>query len=313
MQYIKGQPLDSVLKDLRRLREDGPPEDMTFTRKLHGSAALPAIVRPRSVAEGLLTGQFAIGETPDLAPTVTGPTEASEVESAPTVEDLLDEEPETPREVPSFTASSLGGSVEGRYYRQVARVCAQVADALEHAHRAGVLHRDIKPSNLLLDVHGNVWVTDFGLAKMEAGEDASKSQDLVGTLRYMAPERFRGHSGRSGDIYALGATLYELVTLRPAFDGTDQVRLIDQIVHEPPQRPRLIDHHVPRDLETIILKALAKDAKDRFGSARELADELQSAPKAFQPGHVPSHPPNASGAGANEIPCWPPPISSPPR
>jgi serine/threonine protein kinase/WD40 repeat protein/Flp pilus assembly protein TadD len=275
MQYIKGQPLDSVLKDLRRLREVGPPEDMAFTRKFHGSGAQPAIVRPRSAAESLLTGQFAIGELPDLAPTVTGPGEASDAESAPIFEDLLEEEPETPREVPSFTATSLGGSVEGRYYRQVARVCARVADALDYAHRAGVLHRDVKPSNLLLDVQGNVWVTDFGLAKMEGGEDVSKSQDMVGTLRYMAPERFRGHSGRSGDIYALGATLYELVTLRPAFDGTDQVRLIDQIVHEPPQRPRLIDRHVPRDLETIILKALAKDAKDRFGSARELADELQ--------------------------------------
>ena len=275
MQYIKGQPLDSVLRDLRRLKEDGPSDHLTFTREFRGSAAAAGIVRPRAAAEHLLTGQVAIGELPDLAPTVTAPAEASEVESAPIFEDRLKAEPETPREVPSFSASSLGGSVEGRYYRQVARVCAQVADALDHAHRSGVLHRDIKPSNLLLDVQGNVWVTDFGLAMLEGGEDVSKSQDLVGTLRYMAPERFRGHSGRCGDIYALGATLYELATLRPAFDGTDQVRLIDQIVHEPPQRPRLIDRHVPRDLETIILKALAKDAKDRFGSARELADELQ--------------------------------------
>ncbi len=125
MQYIKGQPLDSVLKDLRRLREDGSPEEMTFTREFRGSGAAPAIVRPRSAAEGLLTGQFAIGETPDLAPTVTGPSDASDAESAPIVEDVLDEEPEMPREVPSFTASSLGGSVEGRYYRQVARVCAR--------------------------------------------------------------------------------------------------------------------------------------------------------------------------------------------
>ena len=82
---------------------------------------------------------------------------------------------------------------------------------------SGVLHRDIKPSNLLLDALGNVWVTDFGLAKFVEGEDLSQSHDLVGTLRYMAPERFRGVTDRRCDIYALGATLYEMLTLRPAF------------------------------------------------------------------------------------------------
>ena len=96
---------------------------------------------------------------------------------------------------------------------------AQVADALDYAHRRGVLHRDIKPSNLLLDALGNVWVTDFGLAKLEEGDDLSQSHDLVGTLRYMAPERFRGVSDRRGDVYSLGATLYELLTLQPAVRG----------------------------------------------------------------------------------------------
>ena len=138
-----------------------------------------------------------------------------------------------------------------------------------------MLHRDIKPSNLLLDAVGNVWVTDFGLAKFEEGEDLSQSQDLVGTLRYMAPERFRGVSDRRCDIYALGATLYELLTLRPVFESADRLRLIDQIVHEPPAPPRQLDHRIPRDLETIILKALAKDPKDRFATADELAAELR--------------------------------------
>ncbi len=114
--------------------------------------------------------------------------------------------------------SSLGGSGELRYFREIARVGAQVADALEYAHRRGVLHRDIKPSNLLLDALGNVWVTDFGLAKLEEGDDLTQSRELVGTLRYMAPERFRGTSDRRGDVYSLGATLYELVTLRPPFE-----------------------------------------------------------------------------------------------
>ena len=164
---------------------------------------------------------------------------------------------------------------ELRYYREIARVGVQVADALEYAHRRGVLHRDVKPSNLLLDATGNVWVTDFGLAKLEDSADLSQSRDLVGTLRYMAPERFRGTSDRRGDIYSLGATLYELLALRPPFEETDQIRLIDRIRNDPPPSPRQLDRNIPRDLETIVLKALAKDRADRFGSAGELAGELR--------------------------------------
>ena len=117
------------------------------------------------------------------------------------------------------TTSSLTGKTDLRYYREVARLGAQVADALAYAHQRGVLHRDIKPPNLILDPLGNIWVTDFGLAKFEEGDDLSQSQDLVGTLRYMAPERFRGVSDRRGDLYALGATLYELLTLRHRVRG----------------------------------------------------------------------------------------------
>ena len=142
-------------------------------------------------------------------------------------------------------SSSLGGSGELRYFREIARVGAQVADALEYAHRRGVLHRDIKPSNLLLDALGNVWVTDFGLAKLEEGDDLSQSRELVGTLRYMAPERFRGTSDRRGDIYSLGATLYELLALRPPFEETDQIRLIERIRNEPPAPPRQLDRQHP--------------------------------------------------------------------
>ena len=127
-----------------------------------------------------------------------------------------------------------------------------------------MIHRDIKPSNLLLDAQGNVWVTDFGLAKLVEGDDLSQSHDLVGTLRFMAPERFRGVTDPLGDVYSLGATLYELLTLKPAFAERDQARLIDQITHEPPAPLRQHDRRIPRDLETIVLKALAKDPKDRF-------------------------------------------------
>ncbi len=136
------------------------------------------------------------------------------------------EPPHDPATMPAHdTSSSLAGKSDVRYYREVARLGAQVADALAYAHKRGILHRDIKPPNLILDPLGNIWVTDFGLAKFEEGDDLSQSQDLVGTLRYMAPERFRGISDRRGDLYALGATLYELLTFRPAFEGQDQLEL----------------------------------------------------------------------------------------
>ncbi len=173
------------------------------------------------------------------------------------------------------STSSLIGKSDARYYREVARLGAQVADALAYAHKRGVLHRDIKPPNLILDTLGNIWITDFGLAKFEEGDDLSQSQDLAGTLRYMAPERFRGVSNPQCDVYALGATLYELLTLRPPFEGKDQLQLIRQIENDAPVPPRQLERGIPRDLETIVLKALAKDPSDRFASAEEMAAELQ--------------------------------------
>jgi WD40 repeat protein/Tfp pilus assembly protein PilF len=190
--------------------------------------------------------------------------------------------PDRPAPAPATAAAedgpasgSFAGQPEALYFREIARLGAQVADALDYAHRQNVVHRDIKPSNLLLDAQGNAWVTDFGLAKLIEGEDLSHSRDLVGTLRFMAPERFRGVTDRRGDIYALGATLYELLTLRPAFSEPDHARLIDQITHQPPVPPRQHDRRIPRDLETLVLKALAKDPDDRFATAGELREELR--------------------------------------
>jgi serine/threonine protein kinase/WD40 repeat protein len=277
MQFIGGQPLDRVLADLRRLRSEGRDLCGSITptkggRK--GSSESRASTALHSVAEALVTGRFASPTSPRLSGERTESYDASKLSELPLVADDSGDQ-ESVEEQSSLGSGSLGGAAESRYYREVARVCAQVADALNYAHRRGVLHRDIKPPNLLLDALGNVWVTDFGLAKLEEAEDSTQSQELVGTLRYMAPDRFRGISDRSGDLYALGATLYEMLTLQPAFDGTDQLRLIDRIVHERPQPPRQIDPRVPRDLETIVLRALAKDPKDRFGSAGEMAEELR--------------------------------------
>jgi serine/threonine protein kinase len=149
----------------------------------------------------------------------------------------------------------------------VARVGVQVAEALHYAHAQGVLHRDIKPSNLLLDLHGTVWVADFGLAKLADQVDLTHTGDVVGTWRYMAPERFGGVSDARSDVYSLGLTLYELLALRPAFDGSTR-RNDPAVSLGVPPRPRV--NPEVRDLETIILKAIER-TRPNGTSRRELA------------------------------------------
>ncbi len=161
------------------------------------------------------------------------------------------------------------------YFRWVAEVGLQAADALAHAHLQGVIHRDVKPSNLLIDGKGNIWVTDFGLARRLADPGMTHHDSLLGTPRYMSPEQARTGSidGRT-DVYSLGATLYELLTLRPPFDGRSAAELIEQIGQHDPAPPSTVDPRVPRDLETIVLKALAKRPADRYLTAAELVDDL---------------------------------------
>jgi WD40 repeat protein len=172
-------------------------------------------------------------------------------------------------------ASSLSDS--GRsYWQGVARLGVQVAEALAYAHDQGTLHRDVKPSNLLLDTQGTVWVTDFGLAKAAADQDhLTHTGDIVGTLRYLAPERFQGQSDVRSDLYSLGLTLYELLTLRPAFHEADRNQLMQQVMHAEPPRPRKLNPAVPRDLETIVLKAIDRDPARRYQAAQELAEDLK--------------------------------------
>ncbi len=161
----------------------------------------------------------------------------------------------------------------------VARLGVQAAEALEHAHQRGVIHRDVKPDNLLVDASGHLWVTDFGLALFQS-ENAplTMSGDLVGTLRYMSPEQAQGKRDlvdHRTDVYSLGITLYELLTLRPAFDGSDRHELLLRISREDPPPPRRHNDEVPVDLETIVLKATAKQVGDRYATAQELADDLR--------------------------------------
>ena len=184
----------------------------------------------------------------------------------------------------SAEASSEGGGalLTGSCWREVARIGVQVADALDYAHSQGILHRDIKPANLLMDEARTVWVTDFGLAKLdktgvvdESG-DVTKTGDVVGTLRYLAPERFHGEGDARADIYSLGLTLYELVTLQPPFEDTTPAKLIRQVTQGRPVRPRKTNPAVPRDLETVILKATAPNPDHRYGTAAEFRDDLQA-------------------------------------
>jgi serine/threonine protein kinase len=178
--------------------------------------------------------------------------------------------------LPGQAETSTLCASDGQYWQSVARVGVQVAEALAHATSQGVLHRDIKPSNLLLDRTGNVWVSDFGLAKAETDrENVTHTGDIVGTLRYMAPERFNGQGDLRSDVYSLGLTLYELLVLRPAFDESNRNRLIRQVMHDEPVRPRKFDRTVPRDPETVVLKAIARHPAQRYQTHAEMAEDLR--------------------------------------
>ncbi len=161
------------------------------------------------------------------------------------------------------------------HFRQVARWGRTIADALAHAHRNRVIHRDVKPSNILLDAAGEVWITDFGLARYDTSATLTLSGDIVGTLRYMSPEQARGGDlDERTDVYSLGVTLYELATLQPAFDGPDRESTLRRVLFDRPARVRQINPAVPRDLQTIIEKAIARAPEERYPSAALLAEDL---------------------------------------
>jgi tetratricopeptide (TPR) repeat protein len=163
-------------------------------------------------------------------------------------------------------------------YRSIAKMIAHAAEALEHAHSLGIVHRDVKPGNLILTDAGHIWVTDFGLARFGSDADLTMTGDLIGTLRYMSPEQALARHGlvdHRTDVYSLGATLYELLTLQPAVDGADKHELLNKIAFEEPDAPRKLDRAIPVELEIITLKALAKEPVGRYATAGELADDLR--------------------------------------
>jgi hypothetical protein len=161
--------------------------------------------------------------------------------------------------------------------RDAARLVRQLAEAMGAAHARGVVHRDLKPGNILLDSQGEPRITDFGLARLSSEHSTLTTEgQLLGTPAYMAPEQAAGHIDQvdaRSDIYSLGVVLYELLTGEQPFRGTPHM-VIQQVLSEEPRPPRALDDRIPRDVETICLRAMSKDPRRRFGSAQELAEDL---------------------------------------
>ncbi|WP_010584176.1 serine/threonine-protein kinase [Schlesneria paludicola] len=180
----------------------------------------------------------------------------------------------TARRVSSF-ARPVHANLAHDSWRGFAKLAEEVAKALAYAHQQGVVHNDIKPSNLLVQANGQVIVTDFGIGRLDHSELADGDDREIRTLMYMAPERWNGPGTPRSDVYSLGVTLYELVTQTPLFDLARRSQLVNAILKHEPLNPRRRRPDVPEQLERIILKAMAKDARDRYTSATEMAEDLR--------------------------------------
>jgi serine/threonine protein kinase len=266
MQYIDGQPLDRAIEEMRE--------------RVQGS--------------GFRVQDRRTGVSPVLRESGARRQASDETEQrrnarliAPTVEFSLNS---TEHDVRRSQVSAKGASAaqtvswlsgnrnNAAYYRSVCELGMQAAEALHAAHEYGVVHRDVKPSNLLLEASGKLWITDFGLARFQRDASLTQTGDLVGTMRYMSPEQASGQSAlvdHRTDIYSLGVTLYELVCLRPAFPEERGPALLKQIDSYEPPRPRQLRPDLPPDLETVILKAMAKLRDERYATAEALAADLR--------------------------------------
>jgi serine/threonine protein kinase/tetratricopeptide (TPR) repeat protein len=264
MQFIEGQSLAAVIADLRLQNAD-----------VKQAPTMPSTARGFEPEGFQPTGPYPPGPRHDPQ------SEICDVRWLPPAP--------APGGCAEGTVAKAGLSTEksirrAAYFRTVAHLGIQAAEALDHAHQMGVIHRDIKPANLLVQYGTGgspatrLWVTDFGLAQVQGDARLSMTGDLVGTLRYMSPEQAlakRVVVDHRTDIYSLGVTLYELLTLEHAFDGADREELLRQIAFEEPKPPRRINRAIPLELDVIVLKAMEKNPAERFTTAQELADDLR--------------------------------------
>jgi WD40 repeat protein len=260
MQLIQGTGLDIAITELARLNAGGDP-----------TAARPEVL---AISRWLLTGSEHAALDFSRTPADTTPLDRPVGPSGTAAGGADARTAKTTGSSPSQGKAS-SGVVRRTFWGGVARVGYQVASALAYAHRQGIVHRDIKPSNLLLDQAGTVWITDFGLAKAQDQQDLTHTGDVVGTLRYLPPEAFEGKSDARADVYSLGLTLYELAALRPAFAESDRNRLIKQVTMGEPEPLGRVRQGIPRDLETVIHRAIERDPARRYQKAEELADDLR--------------------------------------
>lgn len=279
MKLINGPHLGTVIQALRdeEIERHAKSQKTQKTAKSFKSAKLSETSQSAGTAG---TSQSAGTAKPSETTKLSGTAKLSETpktgNSASDSTVLLDRG--TPQEVSvSSWMTHLYSDRRQEYYRSVAGLMRQAADALEYAHQCGVIHRDIKPANLMLDPDGKLWITDFGLALVRSDVHLTRTGEVFGTPRYMSPEQAQGNhrlADHRVDIYSLGATFYEFFTLRPMFPETDQVRLLKQITQDEPAKPHIYAPSIPHDLETILLKCIAKSPFERYESASELSADL---------------------------------------
>jgi serine/threonine protein kinase len=272
MQFIDGRSLSDLIADLRA--QEANPLPKTDQSPASSAPATPA----RETAPSPSPESHTAEADPDQVTAAHPLPLARPSGSAPPQPSRATGSASSPTGATPLTPGGSTSTRSRQFVQGVARLGVQAAEALDHAHQIGILHRDIKPSNLMLDSRGDVWITDFGLARFPDDLGLTRTGDVLGTLRYMSPEQAQARHGivdQRTDIYSLGATLYELLCLRPAFDAKDRPELLRQIVEVDPPALRKRNAAVPRDLATIIGKSLAKEPSARYLSAGEMADDLE--------------------------------------
>jgi serine/threonine protein kinase len=258
MQLIQGAPLNEVIDWLRQESQSTSQNNDQSMVSFAGKRLLASTV----------VSQEESGSTCELSKTkridTSNTTSIEPIDGSDVVEVLKSK----------VLSSNAANGFPLAYYRNAARITADIANALGYAHRQRILHRDIKPANLILDKAGVIWVTDFGLARRLDVDGATQAGEVLGTIRYMAPEQIAGGGDTRMDIYSLGLCLYELVTLKSPFDAPKQ-RLLDPIRFSVLPSPRKLNPKIPPDLETIILKACAVESHARYANAMEFEADLR--------------------------------------